>query len=456
MAESSNVVINSLVLWDEGVTAYDSNDLDTALQKFWGIPDPSAKVFFNIGMVHQALGNLDAAEKAFESSLTVDKHFAIGRYQLSIVHYNCRRFKDAEMSFKHTHESLRGKNYIDYKQLGLRFVLYECEILHNLALTCIALGERHKSFELINRAITTADKQTYKNRSQLVETKRLFQTGQKARLLDLPSDAIFRPPKSKTANIEKQDYLGKAKVISSVTENDKATGFIPVVKGKPPVPTTAWNSKMATPAEPLNTHVIVKIHFNYTCAIKVKQDTSLSNLQATVCKKFDRHPDELQLWYIMDKQLGLQQLCLESQIDGLWKLLKNKRLTLWCYEAKETSKPDVATKQVVALYDFTGQQEGDLSFKQGNIITDVREVDENWYEGQLHGNTGLIPKGYVEECALPPPPPPNNAEHSSLRSPSRPKSWHTSTEESPTSFGALMKELKTATNRRSVYLDDKS
>ncbi|GBP65764.1 Vinexin [Eumeta japonica] len=49
-----------------------------------------------------------------------------------------------------------------------------------------------------------------------------------------------------------------------------------------------------------------------------------------------------------------------------------------------------------ALYTFSGQTPRELSFTKGELITVRRQIDANWYEGELHGRTGLFPYNYVE------------------------------------------------------------
>ncbi|XP_041970911.1 sorbin and SH3 domain-containing protein 1 isoform X11 [Aricia agestis] len=58
---------------------------------------------------------------------------------------------------------------------------------------------------------------------------------------------------------------------------------------------------------------------------------------------------------------------------------------------------DEAEKIVArALYTFNGQTSRELSFRKGDFISVRRQIDANWYEGEIHGRIGLFPYNYVE------------------------------------------------------------
>ncbi|PFH54691.1 hypothetical protein AMATHDRAFT_72453 [Amanita thiersii Skay4041] len=60
---------------------------------------------------------------------------------------------------------------------------------------------------------------------------------------------------------------------------------------------------------------------------------------------------------------------------------------------KPKPKPPVAVKYVVALYDFTAQADGDLSFHAGDRIELVERTasTEDWWTGRLNGEQGVFP-----------------------------------------------------------------
>ncbi|KAI0024176.1 BAR domain-containing protein [Xylariomycetidae sp. FL0641] len=61
-----------------------------------------------------------------------------------------------------------------------------------------------------------------------------------------------------------------------------------------------------------------------------------------------------------------------------------------------SATPNVET--VTALYDYSAQAEGDLSFRAGEVIEIVsRTQNENeWWTGKIHGRTGQFPGNYVK------------------------------------------------------------
>uniref|UniRef100_A0A7M5UFC9 Uncharacterized protein n=1 Tax=Clytia hemisphaerica TaxID=252671 RepID=A0A7M5UFC9_9CNID len=77
----------------------------------------------------------------------------------------------------------------------------------------------------------------------------------------------------------------------------------------------------------------------------------------------------------------------------------------------ENPKPKDAVKRISAkskyqaqinqpcargLHNFISNEEGDLPFKKGDVISLAHEIDTNWYEGFLGNKRGSIPKNFLE------------------------------------------------------------
>ncbi|XP_023571137.1 putative E3 ubiquitin-protein ligase SH3RF2 isoform X3 [Octodon degus] len=59
-----------------------------------------------------------------------------------------------------------------------------------------------------------------------------------------------------------------------------------------------------------------------------------------------------------------------------------------------------------ALCNYRGQNPGDLRFNKGDVILLRRQLDENWYQGEINGDCGIFPASSVEVIKQLPQPPP--------------------------------------------------
>lgn len=61
--------------------------------------------------------------------------------------------------------------------------------------------------------------------------------------------------------------------------------------------------------------------------------------------------------------------------------------------------PLEAVCQVIGMYDYVAQNDDELAFLKGQVITVVNKDDCDWWKGELGGREGLFPSNYVKLTA---------------------------------------------------------
>jgi tetratricopeptide (TPR) repeat protein len=98
--------------------------------------------------------------ECFRRAIRLDQYLAVAYFQQGVSNFLVGDFEEALANFNDTLLYLRGNNYIDYEQLGLKFKLYSCEVLFNRGLCYIYLqqnGPGMKDFEFALKEKMTQD-----------------------------------------------------------------------------------------------------------------------------------------------------------------------------------------------------------------------------------------------------------------------------------------------------------
>uniref|UniRef100_A0A8D2MX03 NADPH oxidase activator 1 n=1 Tax=Zonotrichia albicollis TaxID=44394 RepID=A0A8D2MX03_ZONAL len=128
---------------------------------------------------------------------------------------------DYHLAFSH----LRENPFIDYKQLGLRHILYAWEVLYSTAAVQCHLQQWQEARVTLEKAVVWRPER----RTAILELA--LERVQDHLCLEpmlVPLEELFRPRKKEVEQLDSKDFLGKPKVISSIIPNDEYIGFEPL------------------------------------------------------------------------------------------------------------------------------------------------------------------------------------------------------------------------------------
>lgn len=208
---------DDISLWYDAIQLYEAGLVEEALDIFMNKVKQNAKMIINAGCCYLRKNDLKTAADIFERAVTQDKHMALGYYYLGLTHFFLKNNKVALEAFEKTFDLLRGNRFVDYRQLGYNYQLYACEVLTNIAAACTRLSEFDKAKDILKQA---SGMKTEKKHEMITEIIQNFENGKLFKPFVPPQSELFRPSKAAVANIQKKNYLGTAKVISTDSEKD--------------------------------------------------------------------------------------------------------------------------------------------------------------------------------------------------------------------------------------------
>jgi len=54
-----------------------------------------------------------------------------------------------------------------------------------------------------------------------------------------------------------------------------------------------------------------------------------------------------------------------------------------------------AEVEAVVMYDYSAQEDDELTLKVGDVIHSIVKIDGGWWEGVLNGRKGVFPENFV-------------------------------------------------------------
>ncbi|XP_013879456.1 NADPH oxidase activator 1 isoform X2 [Austrofundulus limnaeus] len=219
-----------LQLWDQSVQRVDAKDWLGALAKLQQISEPTSRTHFNAASAHLALGQLDLALRSLDFTVAKDERLAVAFFQRAAVMMQLDRLEEALSDCIWAQKHMRGNSVIDYRQLGLRFKLYSWQVLHNAAAVYCQMGHWDQAKDVL---LTTSQERGGGRVGNIEVDLDSIQRRVHLTPLLVPEGVVFRPRKQEIEQLQQRDFLGKAKVISSLIPNDDFGGFEPLRDQKP-------------------------------------------------------------------------------------------------------------------------------------------------------------------------------------------------------------------------------
>ncbi|XP_029058573.1 NADPH oxidase activator 1 isoform X4 [Monodon monoceros] len=423
--------------WHRGAQAVARGDWDYALRLFSSVPEPPARMSFNVGCVHLLAGDPEAALRAFDQAVTKDACMAVGFFQRGVANFQLGRFREALSDFQRTLAQLRGNAAIDYTQLGLRFKLQAWEVLFSVAAVQSQLGLWAEATHSLEEAISKGPEGA---RDDLDIALGQVQKQAPLQPRQVPRGEVFRPHRRHLEHLEPVDFLGKAKVVASAipdgphgdarpqqpqalyargearpgaAERARDTGpSRPGTRCGPRTPldaemevtsgqagradhsTLVTNDEQGVAAGGPESLVTFTVQCTFTLALRAPRGADLSSLRALMSQALPPQAQSGQLSYRdPSDSRGWVPLTGEEALQRAWRgaAAGSGELRLRCQAVG--GRP--VLYQVVARHGYSAQGPEDLALQPGDTVDVLCEVDQAWLEGHCDGRVGIFPKCFV-------------------------------------------------------------
>uniref|UniRef100_A0A8D2ZI43 Osteoclast-stimulating factor 1 n=1 Tax=Scophthalmus maximus TaxID=52904 RepID=A0A8D2ZI43_SCOMX len=124
-----------------------------------------------------------------------------------------------------------------------------------------------------------------------------------------------------------------------------------------------------------------------------REDPSTPPLQSPISACYGRHSDTSNNNEYGEEQGNGNALCYSDQdVSRSYSTLDGRHTP-----QSRRPTPDREKQPARAIYDFNAQTAKELTFKKGDAVNIIRQIDTNWYEGEHRGRVGIFPISYVEK-----------------------------------------------------------
>lgn len=125
---------------------------------------------------------------------------------------------------------------------------------------------------------------------------------------------------------------------------------------------------------------------------KLTSGSSTKSIELGDYQKFQSSQQKKKAMPFLFVILGITCVSAPMLLTKLWRAFKEASRAL---DEEIEMAWDNQAQTGVALYDFRGETEMDLSFKQGDVIKITNRPFPEWWEGELNGRRGLFPVNFV-------------------------------------------------------------
>jgi hypothetical protein len=169
-------------------------------------------------MTYSRLNEYDSSISMYDQAIQQDEYFAVAYLQKGFSLFMLEEYDKAEKCFKFIYYLLLENDFIYYEQLGMKYKLYRCEVMFNMAMCYHQLGYYDFRDQFVKGA---------KSNARTSEHKLVIEPWTKEKpgsliIFTLPLGTLFKLSEAKLKNLDKKTFITDAKLVL----NNRNSGFL--------------------------------------------------------------------------------------------------------------------------------------------------------------------------------------------------------------------------------------